>query len=680
MSEVSEEVWKFPKISSKKQRVWYTAETFSHPAKMDIYLTRRLLKAFTKRGDAVLDPMCGTGTTLIEAILLGRNAVGVDIEDKFTALTEKNIENVEKTNSESRFKLELGNAKVLTGDSRRLASLLQRADVIVTSPPYSEQLQAKADYAKRKERLKKLGFTKKTHGLLRGQKSSSKVVGGDERYSDNPENIGNLKHGELNPTIARLRKHGRTNPKQGGPYGKSLGHPYIGNPTNIGNLKHGELADVVMTSPPYADISKPGNVKKPISKEEFEERKRKGDHLVYHDNRPGREGTLYEYYEMIPIDKYGSEENIDRLPHGSIDAIVMSPPFAEANRGGGIAQKGYKGKHGVDETLHLRQDKPLSDNPENISNLPLGKVDTVLMSPPYSEGIGHACRVENIGVKTAEPIKGSKAFQAKAKLQKKHMAIKLRNQNIGSLKHGEVVDVVFMSPPYSEGLGHGGGASSEKLRKEKDLCLHGAGSYSGKQGNIGEMRKHGSIDTIMTSPPYEGTCVTSFDGPGWTKFFSEMLKEKGCIEWRGKRYSEEEWRSLNHGRIDGRTMIGVPKGVTGYSGNKENIGNLKKETYLSAMLEVYREMHAVLKPGGLAILVLKNFIRNFKVVDLVSDTVKLCEFVGFKLTKKIKFRLPTKSFWRVLYERKYQKKFGKALSKEFDSVYKYETVLVFEKA
>jgi len=65
---------------------------------------------------------------------------------------------------------------------------------------------------------------------------------------------------------------------------------------------------------------------------------------------------------------------------------------------------------------------------------------------------------------------------------------------------------------------------------------------------------------------------------------------------------------------------------------------------------------------------------------LIGDTVKLCEHIGFKLVKRIKFKLPNVSFWRINYAKQYEKKTGKPFPvKEFESVYLYETVLVFQK-
>lgn len=50
----------------------------SYPARMHPVTAQRLVESFSRPGDAVLDPFCGSGTVLVEARLLGRKAVGVD--------------------------------------------------------------------------------------------------------------------------------------------------------------------------------------------------------------------------------------------------------------------------------------------------------------------------------------------------------------------------------------------------------------------------------------------------------------------------------------------------------------------------------------------------------------------------------------------------------------------------
>ena len=135
--------WRFPNICTKEQRKWYVEESVTHPAKMNVLLARKLIKEFTKPAETVLDLMAGCGTTNVEAMLLGRNTIAVDLEKKFTELVEANIRKVKETNAKMRFPLRLGEAKVICGDSRKLSELLNEVvDSIVTSPPYG---QAKID-------------------------------------------------------------------------------------------------------------------------------------------------------------------------------------------------------------------------------------------------------------------------------------------------------------------------------------------------------------------------------------------------------------------------------------------------------------------------------------------------------------------------------------------------------
>jgi len=272
----------------------------------------------------------------------------------------------------------------ICGDARRLSELLSQADVVITSPPYLKSADTGAGVNKQREGDVRIGCA---------------TVG---RTVEHPEAIDNTR--------------------------------------DYGNI------DAIITSPPYVDLSKPGNIKRPITREEYEERKRKGDHSVYHDVRPERKGTLYEYYEIIPIEKYGSKENIDQLPFGSVDAIITSPPYTNA----------------------------AAENPNVIE------------------------------------------------LQRKRW-----------IKGGDLA-----------------------------------------------------------------------------KFLPNNL-------------------------------------------SKENISRAKGETYLEAMLKVYTEMFKVLKPNGLAIVVVKPFIRNKKVVDLPYHTFLLMSRVGFKLERLYKLRLRNQSFWRILYYKKH---------------------------
>jgi hypothetical protein len=73
---------------SNRQRVTGTPHDLYHyPARFAPVFAREAINTFTKPGDLVFDPFCGGGTTLVEALSLGRRAVGIDINSLATFLT-----------------------------------------------------------------------------------------------------------------------------------------------------------------------------------------------------------------------------------------------------------------------------------------------------------------------------------------------------------------------------------------------------------------------------------------------------------------------------------------------------------------------------------------------------------------------------------------------------------------
>ena len=55
-----------------------TTETTGYPTQKPEALLERIVRAASHTGSAVLDPMCGSGTTLAVAVRLGRRALGID--------------------------------------------------------------------------------------------------------------------------------------------------------------------------------------------------------------------------------------------------------------------------------------------------------------------------------------------------------------------------------------------------------------------------------------------------------------------------------------------------------------------------------------------------------------------------------------------------------------------------
>ena len=66
--------------------------TKAHPCQMPTTLALRLIEFLTDPGDTVLDPFCGTGTTLVACKMSGRNGIGVDIEPKYVEIARRRID------------------------------------------------------------------------------------------------------------------------------------------------------------------------------------------------------------------------------------------------------------------------------------------------------------------------------------------------------------------------------------------------------------------------------------------------------------------------------------------------------------------------------------------------------------------------------------------------------------
>ncbi|MDM8531957.1 DNA methyltransferase [Anaerolineales bacterium HSG25] len=87
------DVWDIPYLNPKaKERVGY-------PTQKPLLLLERIIQLVTNKGDLVLDPFCGSGTTCVAAKLLERNYIGIDISSEAIKLTKNRLKKPVKTES-----------------------------------------------------------------------------------------------------------------------------------------------------------------------------------------------------------------------------------------------------------------------------------------------------------------------------------------------------------------------------------------------------------------------------------------------------------------------------------------------------------------------------------------------------------------------------------------------------
>jgi tRNA1(Val) A37 N6-methylase TrmN6 len=149
-------VWLTGQVCSRDQRRHrYLYASLAHPGKMLPSIARYLIATYTHPGDLVLDPMCGIGTTPVEAIHLARNAVGVEYEHRWAGLAEANLAHARDHGA-------IGQAQIVRGDARQLPHLLPdellgTVALVVTSPPYGPSTHGHVrEYAGRGGRVSKV--------------------------------------------------------------------------------------------------------------------------------------------------------------------------------------------------------------------------------------------------------------------------------------------------------------------------------------------------------------------------------------------------------------------------------------------------------------------------------------------------------------------------------------------
>src|SRR5579859_1434787 len=102
-----------------------------HPATFPISLPKHVIKLLSHEGELVVDPFVGSGTTLLAARDMNRNAVGFDLQKKYVELAQSRVETGGMFNSTQQL--------AVCDDARNISGYLpaESCSLIFTSPPYS---------------------------------------------------------------------------------------------------------------------------------------------------------------------------------------------------------------------------------------------------------------------------------------------------------------------------------------------------------------------------------------------------------------------------------------------------------------------------------------------------------------------------------------------------------------
>jgi DNA modification methylase len=138
-----------------------------HPATFPIALSRKVIELFTHKGELVLDPFVGSGTTLVAAKDLNRNAVGFDLNKDYIELCEERL--AQKTLFEDDKQI------AIQDDALNISGYLEPETVslIWTSPPYANLLNRERKNKSRRDR-------------------NNEQLGKIEQYSQDPRDLGTM--------------------------------------------------------------------------------------------------------------------------------------------------------------------------------------------------------------------------------------------------------------------------------------------------------------------------------------------------------------------------------------------------------------------------------------------------------------------------------------------------------
>ena len=136
-----------------------------HPAMFPTQLTSRLIQIYTKnKGEVVLDPFLGSGSTVLSAYKLGKKGVGFELSKKYIKLSKDRVKDTQLNLSQK--KEDLIKPEIYNKTIFEIPNILQKnsVDLVITSPPYWDILTAKRS-ADRKE-IRKYSNSKEDLGNI----------------------------------------------------------------------------------------------------------------------------------------------------------------------------------------------------------------------------------------------------------------------------------------------------------------------------------------------------------------------------------------------------------------------------------------------------------------------------------------------------------------------------------
>lgn len=170
-AQLSKSVERYAGVRSEKQR--------THGAAFPESLAEAHIKTYTKRGDLVLDPFAGVGTTLDVAARLNRRSIGVELNGNFCRIAQADLPADDQH-------------QIICDDARNLGEHVtpESVSLVLTSPPYATLLQSvKGAFA----------YKWREHSTL-------KLISNPPPYSKHADDLGNLSYSDFMVAIGQVMR------------------------------------------------------------------------------------------------------------------------------------------------------------------------------------------------------------------------------------------------------------------------------------------------------------------------------------------------------------------------------------------------------------------------------------------------------------------------------------------
>jgi hypothetical protein len=564
-------------------------ESFSHPAKfarglIDKIYEHAVEEGWLAPGSVVVDPFGGVALGGLGAMRRGINWVGVELEKKFVGLGI-GFECDGKVTKESRKVVIRSNAGakgwfVVFGNDDEFYS----EDSCYRNSPEGDGFGTEEEAQKELVALSKDPLYENSPDKLSVKFLNIPVAGEQDSVQEfvNPAACGKTFEHEPHHVEGNIEYWNR---RFGGAFGDKWGTAVLlqGDSRKLIEILQSNNTDVVISSPPFENVTSD------------------------HPSKSIIDGGLRMGASSMG-DGYGESDGQLGRMSGGFDAVMSSPPYAEARIGqeSGQEQCGHNDAYGTEDgQLGGMRDRGF---------------DAAISSPHYA---GYVVRTLKDGLIDANgKVVSRDGFEIPT-----DDAYGQSVGQLGAMKHGDL-DAVISSPPYGDIAQQGG----DKGMKERGVGLTRGercfDEYGEGDGQLGRMDT-GGLDAAISSPPFRGQ---SADG-GWQmlgKYAEEgRLTVKQVGGQSDKLYpSWDPSRDTAYGTSEGQLSEMDEGNLDAVASNQGDDGS--DDNFWMAAKTIVEQTYSVLKKGGVAIWVVKAYVKGGKYIDFPDQWRRLCEAVGFK--------------------------------------------------